>query len=159
GGTNNGNYASSKVTFINCDFLSGSGGHAVHFYGSTGGELVFTDCLLRGFSSFASSITKITMDKCTIEGNGLDGQIKLHQDTDLKDCTFDLQNVDNSHVFGINAQSGATVTLINSCNCVIPIELWALDGAKIVRDDGTILAEHTSGEYEYIPSYSGFTSS
>ena len=112
-------YAKGNLLFENVTFEATSV-YALHFDGITAGAtLTYKDCTIIGWAAMSGSPESCTFDGCTFEGNGTYGLIRTYFDATIKDCTFDVANVNTNDVYqdGIHAVSGAIVT-VNSCTNV-----------------------------------------
>ena len=109
-------YAGETVVFENCVF-NASSVYAIHFDGTTGKDITFKNCDITGWVAIAGGQKSLTFDGCTINGNGTYGVIRVYGDATIKDCTFDVDNVNTTDVYqdGIHAV-GCTVDVINCKN-------------------------------------------
>ena len=109
-------YASGKVVFENCTF-DASSVYAIHYDGTSGAEIVYKNCDIIGWVAITGGQKSLTFDGCTIEGNGSYGVIRVYGDTTIKNCTFDVSNVNTTDEFqdGIHAVD-CTVNVINCVN-------------------------------------------
>ena len=111
-------YAKGDLVFDNVTFEA-TGVYALHFDGITAGAtLLYKDCTIIGWAALGGSPASCIFEGCTIKGNGSYGVIRTYFNTTIKDCTFDVANVNTTDVYqdGIHAVSGATVTVNNCTN-------------------------------------------
>ena len=109
-------YAKGNLVFENVKFEATSV-YALHFDGITAGtNLTYKNCTIIGWAALGGTPASCTFEGCTIEGNGTYGLIRTYFDTTIKDCTFDVANVNTNDVYqdGIHAVEGAYVT-VNGC--------------------------------------------
>ena len=135
-------YAKGNLVFENVTFEATSV-YALHFDGiAAGTNLTYKDCTIIGWAAMGGSPASCTFDGCTIKGNGTYGVIRTYFDATIKNCTFDVANVNTTDTYqdGIHAVEGATVT-VNGCtnvngnmNDVVNVHgtsMVVLDGKKI----------------------------
>lgn len=78
-------YTSGTVTFKDSTITGTT--YGIHFDGNAGGNIVINNCDITGWTSFAGSITKVTMtDTNFAEGNY--NQLRFYQDVEMTGCTF-----------------------------------------------------------------------
>ena len=99
-------YTSGTVTFK--DSVIKGATYGIHFDGSAGGNIVIDNCVITGWTSFASTINKVTMTDTTFaEGNY--NYVRFYQDAEISNCTF------NANMNGIDlAVNGSTLTVADS---------------------------------------------
>ena len=85
-------YTSGTVTFKN-SYIKG-GTYGIHFDGNAGGNIVIENCTVIGWTSFAGTIENVAISGTTFdEGNY--NQLRLYQNAQLTDCTFnEKMNID-----------------------------------------------------------------
>lgn len=116
-------YTKGTVTFKN-SVITGST-YGIHFDGSANGNIVIDNCTITGWTSFASTITKVTM-KDTRFDKGNYNYVRFYQGAELTGCSFNEEmNVDL-------AVDGVEVTV---ADCTV-------DGDRTVEDlfDGKDIA-------------------
>ena len=135
-------YAKGNLVFENVTFEATSV-YALHFDGITeGATLLYKDCTIIGWAAMSGSPESCTFDGCTFIGNGTYGLIRTYFDATIKNCTFDVANVNTTDQYqdGIHAVSGAYVTVNNSTNVngymedivnVHALSIVNLDGVEI----------------------------
>ena len=140
-----GNGVAGTVVFENCTFENANGAYSIHF-DSGSGDVVFKNCTLSGWCSFGTAIKSVTMENCTIKGNGIYAMNRFYQPATLNNCTIDCSNavLDDVYTDGISAV-GATVTL-NGCNINNDPDMEVSDGGKIVADGVVVAQDTTDGE-------------
>lgn len=77
------------ITFENCAFLGNDRG-AFHMDASLGATLVFKNCVLSGFNAFASDLTKVYLENCTMTNNGKYNGLNMYCDFEITDCVFEF---------------------------------------------------------------------
>ena len=83
-------YTKGTVTFKNC-VITGST-YGIHFDGSAGGNIVIDNCTITGWTSFAGTITNVSMkDTHFAEGNY--NYIRFYQDATIDGCTFESDDM------------------------------------------------------------------
>jgi len=116
-------YTKGTVTFKNSVITGGT--YGIHFDGSADGNIVIDNCTITGWTSFAATITKVTM-KDTRFDNGNYNYVRFYQGAELTGCSFNEEmNVD----FAVD---GVEVTV---ADCTV-------DGDRTVEDlfDGKDIA-------------------
>ena len=108
-------YASGDCVFENCTF-KGTGVYAIHFDGISG-SLTYRNCEIIGWAAIAGGNCEMLFENCTIKGNGTYGVIRVYSDATMKNCTFDVANVNTSDVYqdGVHAVD-CTITMIGCTN-------------------------------------------
>ena len=137
-GRSYGNGVDGTVIFENCTFTHANGGaYSIHFDNGNG-DVIFKNCTLEGWCSFGSAINSVTMENCTIKGNGVYAMCRFYQNATLTNCTIDCSDANDTDGYpdGISAVNGATVTL-NGCTFVYCDYEYA-ENAKIVVDSVTV---------------------
>ena len=169
-GSNYGNGVNGTVVFENCVFENASGAYSIHF-DSGSGDVVFKNCKLLGWCSFGDAINSVTMENCTIGGNGIYGLCRFYQDATLTDCKIDCSNskLDDVYADGISSVYGAVVTLTNCEVAYAEYEIYEatmiIDGAVLAVDNDTLKAAISNnaevlildGEYDMSTSASNVT--
>ena len=85
-------YTKGTVTFKNSVITGGT--YGIHFDGSADGNIVIDNCTITGWTSFAATITKVTM-KDTRFDNGNYNYVRFYQGAELTGCSFNEEmNVD-----------------------------------------------------------------
>jgi len=111
-------YAKGNLVFENVTFEATSV-YALHFDGITAGtNLTYKNCTIIGWAAMGGSPASCVFDGCTFKGNGNYGVIRTYFDATIKNCTFDVANVNTSDAYedGIHAVEGADVTVENCTN-------------------------------------------
>ena len=109
-------YAKGNLVFENVIFEATSV-YALHFDGITeGATLTYKNCTIIGWAAMSGSPASCVFEGCTIKGNGTYGLIRTYFDAEIKDCTFDVSNVNTNDVYqdGIHAVNGAEV-VVDGC--------------------------------------------
>ena len=79
-------YTTGLVTFKNSTITGST--YGIHFDGSAGGEIVIDNCVITGWTSFARTITKVSM-KGTSFKEGNYNYVRFYQnEVVIEDCTF-----------------------------------------------------------------------
>lgn len=109
-------YAKGNVVFENCTFDATSV-YAIHYDGTSGADITYKNCDIIGWVAIAGGQNSLTFDGCRIFGNGTYGVIRTYSDTTIKNCTFDVDNVNTTDVYqdGIHAVD-CTITVENCTN-------------------------------------------
>ncbi len=85
-------YTEGTVTFKNSVIIGST--YGIHFDGSANGNIVIDNCTITGWTSFAATITKVTM-KDTRFDNGNYNYVRFYQGAELTGCSFNEEmNVD-----------------------------------------------------------------
>ena len=80
-------YTTGLVTFKNSTITGDV--YGIHFDGSADGEIVIDNCDITGWTSFAKTITKVTMKNGTTFNKGNYNYIRFYQqNVDIDNCTF-----------------------------------------------------------------------
>ena len=111
-------YGKGELVFENVTFEATSV-YALHFDGIVEGTtILYKDCTIIGWAAMSGSPESVTFDGCTIKGNGSYGLIRTYFDATIKNCTFDVANVNTEDVYqdGIHAVNDAVVTVENCTN-------------------------------------------
>ena len=98
-------YAKGDCVFDNVTFEATSV-YALHFDGITAGtNLLYKDCTIIGWAALGGSPASCVFEGCTIKGNGSYGVIRTYFATEIKNCTFDVDNVNSTDIYqdGIHA--------------------------------------------------------
>lgn len=97
-------YATGTLFFENCTF-NAKGVYALHFDGITDADITYKDCKIIGWVAITGGAKSLTFDGCEIIGNGTYGVIRTYGDATIKNCHFDVDNVNKSDVYqdGIHA--------------------------------------------------------
>ena len=105
-----GNKLDGTVVYENCTFNNAAGAYSIHFDGGNG-HVIFKNCDLYGWNSFGE-IGSVTLEDCTLAGNGTYALIRSYTTLALTDCTINLSNAihDDEWPEGVEAVEGATKT-------------------------------------------------
>lgn len=135
-------YAKGDLVFENVTFEATSV-YALHFDGiAAGTNLTYKDCTIIGWAAMGGSPASCTFDGCTIKGNGTYGVIRTYFDATIKDCTFDVANVNTNDIYedGIHAVSGAEVTVTECTNANGDMkDLVNVHANSVVTVDGVVI--------------------
>lgn len=114
--SNRWSYATSKAVFENCEFTATSV-YAIHYDGTAGADIMYKNCKITGWVAIAGGHNSLVFDGCEIYGNGTYGVIRTYGDTTIKNCTFDVKNVNSTDVYqdGIHAVD-CKITVQNCVN-------------------------------------------
>ena len=109
-------YSRGDVVFENCTFEATSI-YAIHYDGLNGATITYKDCTIIGWAAIGSGATHVTFDGCTFKGNGTYGLIRLYSEGTIKNCTFDVADVNTNDIYqdGIHAVD-CTITVENITN-------------------------------------------
>ena len=105
-----GNGANGTVIFEGCTF-NNSGAYSIHFDNGNG-NVIFKNCALYGWNSFGSSLTSVSFENCTLDGNGTYALIRSYVDLTLTNCVINTSNADHNDGYseGVEAIAPATLT-------------------------------------------------
>ncbi len=97
-------YSHGTLLFENCTFEA-TGVYAIHYDGLNGANITYKNCTIIGWAAIGSGAEHVTFDGCTIKGNGAYGVIRLYSPGTIKNCTFDVKDVNAADVYqdGIHA--------------------------------------------------------
>lgn len=109
-------YAGKTAVFENCEFNATSV-YAIHYDGTAGADIMYKNCKITGWVAIAGGHNSLVFDGCEIYGNGTYGLIRTYGDTTIKNCTFDVKNVNSTDVYqdGIHAVD-CKITVQNCVN-------------------------------------------
>ena len=127
-------YAKGTVVFENCTFDAKSV-YAIHYDGVSGADVTYKNCTIIGWAAITGGANSMTFDGCKIYGNGTYGVIRVYGDTTIKNCTFDVADVNTADVFqdGIHAVD-CTVTVENCTNVNGAIEdIFNVSGTGVIN--------------------------
>ncbi len=132
-------YTTGLVTFKNSTITGST--YGIHFDGSAGGEIVIDNCVITGWTSFASAITKVTMKGTSFE-EGNYNYVRFYQnDVVIEDCIFN-ENM------AIDIAVSDNTTTINNCTFENGNIEDLFNGSDIVNStiivDGTTLKREAS---------------
>lgn len=126
-------YAAGDVVFENCTFDATSI-YAIHYDGTSGANITYKNCDITGWVAITGGHNSLTFDGCTIKGNGAYGVIRTYGDATIKNCTFDVANVNTTDVYqdGIHAVD-CTITVENCTNVNGNIEdIFNVSGTGVI---------------------------
>lgn len=108
-----GNKLEGTVVYENCTFNNAAGAYSIHFDGGNG-HVVFKNCDLYGWNSFGE-IGSVTLENCTLNGNGTYALIRSYTAMTLTNCTINLSNANHDDEWpeGVEAVEGGTLTETN----------------------------------------------
>ena len=97
--------------------FEGTSIYAIHYDGTTGANITYKNCTIIGWAAITGGHNSLTFDGCKIYGNGTYGLIRVYGDTTIKNCTFDVADVNTTDAYqdGIHAV-GCTITVENCTN-------------------------------------------
>ena len=123
--------------------------YGIHFDGSKGGEVVIDNCVITGWTSFASSISKVTIaDSKFEEGNY--NQLRFYQNAELTNTEFNPEMTIDFGKGGVESSfDGCTVSDGSSLLDVIYLPDIAQMGVKVEVDNQQIIVEAMIGEKTY----------
>lgn len=142
-GSGYGNAVNGTVVFEDCTFNNVAGAYSIHF-DSGKGHVVFNDCTLEGWCSFGSAIKSVTMNNCTLKGNGIYAMYRFYPSATLNNCVIDCSNsnLTDKYPEGISAVSGSVAELNN---CTLKYCDYEVQKGKIVVDN--VAVAESTGEY------------
>ena len=110
-GKSKNNYANGTVIFEGCTFNNASGPYSIHFDGGTG-DVIFKNCKLYGWNSFARTLNSVSFENCTLDGNGIYALIRSYANLTLTNCVINTSNAihNDSWPEGIEIIAPATLT-------------------------------------------------
>lgn len=116
-GKNKNNSVNGTIIFENCEFSNGTGAYSIHF-GEGTGSVIFNNCILNGWNTFAYTLEKVTFNHCKLLGNSKYGLIRTFCDSEFNDCQIDVNDVDSTDLYtdGIEITYGATMRVNNCTN-------------------------------------------
>ena len=137
-GKSYGNAVAGTVVFENCTFTN-TGAYSIHFDAGSG-YVVFNNCVLEGWCSFGTAIKGVTMNDCTILGNGTYALVRCYQDVTMSNCVIDSSNTNTTDIYqdGIDVVEGYTATMINCTNVNGSIE-EVFEAEDIAGTDGKVI--------------------
>ena len=108
-----GNKLEGTVVYENCTFNNAAGAYSIHFDGGNG-HVIFKNCDLYGWNSFGY-IGSVTLENCTLNGNGTYALIRSYTAMTLTNCTINLSNANHDDEWpeGVEAIEGGTLTETN----------------------------------------------
>ena len=108
--------AGKTAVFEDCEFTATSV-YAIHYDGTTGADILYKNCKITGWVAIAGGHNSLVFDGCEIYGNGTYGVIRTYGDTTIKNCTFDVKNVNKTDDYedGIHAVN-CKITVQNCVN-------------------------------------------
>lgn len=130
-------YSNGDLLFENCTFEATSI-YAIHYDGLNNANITYKNCTIIGWAAIGSGANHVTFDGCEIYGNGTYGVIRLYSPGTIKNCTFDVKDVNETDVYqdGIHAVD-CTLNLSNNVNANGEMEeIYNLSGDAIVNVDG-----------------------
>lgn len=97
-------YSKGDLLFENCTFEATSV-YAIHYDGLNNANIVYKDCTIIGWAAIGSGANYVTFDGCQIYGNGSYGLLRLYSPATIKNCVFDVADVNTTDVYqdGIHA--------------------------------------------------------
>lgn len=109
-------YSKGTLVFENCEFIATSV-YAIHYDGLNNANITYKNCKIVGWVAIGGGAEHVTFEGCEIYGNGAYGVIRLYSEGTIKDCTFDVSNVNPTDVFqdGIHAVD-CNIDVINCTN-------------------------------------------
>lgn len=143
-GQSYGNAVAGTVIFENCTFTN-DWAYSIHFDAGNG-DVIFKNCTLEGWCSFGSAINSVTMENCTLKGNGIYAMYRFYQNTTLTNCTIECNDTNSTDDYpdGISAVNGAVVTL-NGCTLTY-CDFEVAENAKIVVDGNDVVVSVENSE-------------
>ncbi len=140
-GTSYGNGVNGTLIFNNCTFTN-TGAYSIHFDNGTG-DVIFNNCILEGWCSFGASINSVTMNDCTLRGNGTYAMARFYQNAELNNCTIECSNanLEDKYSDGISAINPETAAadeaiVVNLNNCNIGYADFECHNDGIIKVDG-----------------------
>ena len=109
-------YSNGTLLFENCTFEA-TGVYAIHYDGLNGANITYKNCTIIGWAAIGGGAEHVTFDGCTIKGNGTYGVLRLYSPATIKNCTFDVKDVNTTDVYqdGIHAVD-CNIDLSNNVN-------------------------------------------
>ncbi len=126
-----------KVTLRNC-VLTATGSWAIHFNGSTGGDVKVEGCEVNGWVAFAGALTKVTLTNSTFTKGNYSGGRTYNKDVEISGCTFetgykfDLASADTNVTVTNSTMTGGSVEEIFNGNDAIGNNAITIDGEPLV---------------------------
>ena len=127
-------YGKGDVVFENCTFEATSI-YAIHYDGTSGANITYKDCTIIGWVAITGGHNSLTFDGCKIYGNGTYCVIRVYGDTTIKNCTFDVADVNTTDAYqdGIHAVD-CTITVENCTNVNGAIEdIFNVSGTGVIN--------------------------
>ena len=138
-------YTKGLVTFKNSTITGST--YGIHFDGSAGGEIVIDNCVITGWTSFAKTITKVTMKDTSFEEGNYNYIRFYQQNVDIDGCTFN-ENM------AIDIAIDGNTTTIDGCtftngNIEDLFEDKDIVNSTIIVDGNTLKREASIGNTYY----------
>ena len=136
-------YAKGNLVFENVIFEATSV-YALHFDGiAEGTNLTYKNCTIIGWAAMGGSPESCVFEGCTIKDNGTYGVIRTYFDAEIKNCTFDVANVNTNDAYqdGIHAVDGAEVVVDGCTNANengTMKDLVNISGSSVITVDGKV---------------------
>ena len=127
-------YSKGDIVFEDCTFEATSV-YAIHYDG-TSGNVTYKNCKIIGWVAIAGGANHITFDGCEIYGNGSYGVIRLYSAGTIKNCTFDVANVNTTDVYqdGIHAVD-CEIVVSNNINVNGAMsEIYNISGTGVITE-------------------------
>ena len=143
-GKSKNNYVNGTVIFEDCTFNNASGAYSIHFGGGTG-NLIFKNCKLYGWNSFAGTLNSVSFENCTLDGNGIYALIRSYANLTLTNCAINTSNANHNDSWpeGIEIIAPATLTE-NNVTYVVENQTALADVLAAGKTNVTL----TAGNYE-----------
>lgn len=154
-------YAKGSCVFENVTFEATSV-YALHFDGITEDtNLLYKDCTIIGWAAMGGSPASCVFDGCTIKGNGAYGVIRTYFPTTIKNCTFDVANVNATDIYqdGIHAVD-AKIEVENCTNANGNMkDILNVSGEACIYVDGNLALANVAkiGDTTYATLEAAFT--
>ena len=139
-------YSKGTLLFEDCTFEATSV-YAIHYDGLNNANITYKNCELIGWVAIGGGAEHVTFDGCTIKGNGRYGLIRLYSPGTIKNCTFDVKDVNTTDVYqdGIHAV-GCNIELSNNKNVNGDmIALYNISSAGTLTDENAKFVSASNG--------------
>ena len=136
-GSSKNNKADGTLIFENCTFTH-TGAYSIHFDGGVA-DVIFNNCVLEGWCVFGAPLNSVTMNNCTLNGNGRYAMFRFYENAVLNNCTIDASNSD--HTDSYNDGVSSFNPNINGTDKTITVELV---NCNIVNAEFECLKENAS---------------
>ncbi|MBO5378695.1 MAG: right-handed parallel beta-helix repeat-containing protein [Clostridia bacterium] len=141
-------YTSGTVTFK--DSIITGDVYGIHFDGSAGGNIVINNCVITGWTSFGSTINKVTISDSEF-ADGYYDQLRFYQDVEITNTKFNPEMTIDFGKENVEASfEKCTVTDGSALTDVIYLPDIAQMGIEVVVDGEKVVVEAMVGDTAYL---------
>ncbi len=129
-------YSQGTLVFENCTFEA-TGVYAIYYDGLNNANITYKNCTIIGWAAIGGGAEHITFDGCTIKGNGTYGVLRLYSPATIKNCTFDVANVNTTDAYqdGIHAVD-CEIKVSNNTNVNGAMtDIYNLSGSGVITEE------------------------